>query len=347
MMKKLLIAFFIFTISSKAQIEFSVEDSSVVNCSHSSFSLGMYSTGISFGNSEKWNGLRINISDCDVKEVNGINITLWNPRNNRDLKIRGVALGLATAGKSINGISVGLAAAIGRKELRGINIGGIAIVGGNIEGINLSGIAQVSRNRILGLNVAGLALVSKSNIIGLNLSGLATVSNQNVEGLNIGGLAVVSRKNIRGLNVGGLAIVSKENVSGINIGGIGIVSEESIYGINLGGLGLVSKESISGFSQALIATISKNTVKGVNISGYKLETDNFCGINITAGWVELNYLNGLSISSFHKIDGIQKGIVIGILNITEELEGFQFGLINIAKNNKGLTQVLPFINCHF
>lgn len=347
-MKKLFI-FILFSFFSitRAQFEFPDEDSSSVKCEYPSLKLGIASTGICFGNSEKWNGIRINVSDCNVKEVNGVNITLWNPKNNPDLKVKGIAVGLAPAGKSINGISIGLGAVVGKKELKGINVGGIAAVGGSLEGINLGGIALVGKEKIYGINIGGIATVAKGNISGFNLGGLAVVSNQNIIGINVGGLATISKGEMYGLNLGGLAVISQANICGINFAGIGIVSKGNILGINLGGLALVSNGNIYGLNQSIIGTISKNSVKGINVSGYKLEAGSFYGINFTAGWTELNNLNGISISSFHKIDGTQRGIVIGILNIAEELKGFQFGLINIAKNNKGITKVLPLINCHF
>ena len=53
-------------------------------CNHSSFNLGAGNVGIGFGNSQYHSGIRFNISDCDVKNVNGINITFWRPYHNDD-----------------------------------------------------------------------------------------------------------------------------------------------------------------------------------------------------------------------------------------------------------------------
>jgi len=78
-----------------------------------------------------------------------------------------------------------------------------------------------------------------------------------------------------------------------------------------------------------------------------MEAEEFYGLNITPGWIEVYNLYGISIASYNRIEGTQKGLVIGILNIAEELKGVQLGLINIAKNNRGISKVLPLINCHF
>jgi len=348
-MKRMLILFLtLFFYSINYSQDFSVdEDTTEVECSHSSLDIGINSTGISFGNSECWNGIRINTTDCEVKNVNGINITLWKPEKNPASTVNGIALGIAPAAKNINGLSFGLAALLGKKNLRGINIGTIATVGGNIGGLNFGGLALVSRDNIAGINFGGFATVAKGNISGINFGGFALVSNKNISGVNVGGLALVSKGNINGINFGGLALVSNSNVSGINIGGLAIVSKEGIKGINVGGLALVSKGDIFGLNQSIIATFSKGTIKGFNFSGYKMEADEFYGLNVTPGWVEVGNLYGISIASFHKIEGTQKGLVIGILNIAEELKGVQLGLINIAKNNSGILKVLPLINFHF
>lgn len=348
-MKKMLLLLFIFLNSmTNAQYDFfNGEDSTEVKCSNSSLDIGINSTGISFGNSENWNGIRINFSDCNAEKVNGINITLWNPKNNPKLLVNGLAFGLAPAANKINGISLGLAAVVAKKNLRGINIGGLAAVGGKIEGLNFSGLALVGKEKISEINFGGLATVAKGDISGINFGGFALVSSHSLKGINFGGLAAVSKENMLEFNFGGLAVVSENTISGLTLSGLAIVSKENIKGINIGGLGIVSKGDISGLNLALLGTISKGSIKGINIVGYKTEAENFHGINITPGWTDVVDLSGFSISSYHRIDGTQRGIVIGILNIAEELKGIQLGLINIAKNNRGITKVLPFINCHF
>lgn len=54
-------------------------------------------------------------------------------------------------------------------------------------------------------------------------------------------------------------------------------------------------------------------------------------------------MRGLSISSFNRIQGEQKGITIGLLNYARKLSGLQIGLINIAKN-KSRFSVMPLVN---
>ena len=63
------------------------------NSSRRSLDLGVEERGISFGNSPRWSGLRLNLVDRHVERVTGINLTFWKPGRNPDAVINGIALG--------------------------------------------------------------------------------------------------------------------------------------------------------------------------------------------------------------------------------------------------------------
>ena len=318
-MKRLLLILFVLLNCSPlfSQREFpDAKDSTEIECSSSSLDLGFHNSGISFGNSPVWNGLRFNLSDCGIKEINGINITLWKPERSPGSLVRGIALGLAPFAETIQGISFGLAAVVAEQELSGINIGGLAVVsGGDIRGVNIGGLATVARGNLLGINIGGLAVVTKGEMHGLNFGGLAVVSENDMFGLNFGGLAVVSKGELRGINFGGLAVVAEGEMTGLN--------------------------------SALIALVSQEGITGLNLVGYKVETSKINGLNVSLGWTDVDELKGISISCYNKIRVSQTGLVIGLFNVADELNGVQIGLLNIAKNNNGLAKVLPFVNLHF
>ena len=58
-------------------------------------------------------------------------------------------------------------------------------------------------------------------------------------------------------------------------------------------------------------------------------------------------LNGLSVSLFKNVVGIQNGVAISAFNRARELHGIQFGLINYAANNRPLFRYMPFVNFNF
>ena len=65
-----------------------------------SLDLTVGDAGLSIGNSARLKGLRINWSDRGVEQVDGVNLTLWRPRENPDFIMNGLALGLVSPGAS-------------------------------------------------------------------------------------------------------------------------------------------------------------------------------------------------------------------------------------------------------
>ncbi|MFO7261959.1 MAG: hypothetical protein DIU52_012455, partial [bacterium] len=95
--------------------------------------LGFRGVGLSIGNTERWTGLRINWSDAGVREVNGINLTLWKPApgGNPGFVMNGLALGVVgPAAGELNGMAVGLGGVIAENRLNGVGIGGLGLISG-------------------------------------------------------------------------------------------------------------------------------------------------------------------------------------------------------------------------
>ncbi len=332
-------------------------------CSDWSIDIPASTWGISFGNSRNFNGFRFNYRDCNVETVNGFNFTLWEAKYITDSEVNGISLGITPSAARLNGLNLGFAiiaeehmnglnlgilAAVSNGNILGLNVGGLALVSeGNMTGINLGGLALVSNGDIVGLNFGGLAQVANGNLFGINFGGLALVSNGELIGLNLGGLALVSDGNLSGINFSLLASVAKGNLSGINFSGLALVSSEEITGVNVGGLTVVSNESLYGLSITLGQLKTNDEIWGLSISGYKTESFDLSGINFTIAWTEIENLRGFSFAAYNRIYGEQNGLTIGIVNFAEELNGIQFGLINIANNNSGIFKILPFVNAHF
>jgi hypothetical protein len=55
-------------------------------------------------------------------------------------------------------------------------------------------------------------------------------------------------------------------------------------------------------------------------------------------------VNGLNVSAFNDVRGVQQGVAIGIFNSARVLDGLQIGLLNYAKNKPKATRLLPLIN---
>ena len=95
-----------------------------LNSDHKSLDIAIKNYGFSFGNSKGINGLRINFRDKNLYKVNGINITIWKPKDdaNKNSVINGFALGIVMPyATKINGFGLGLG--LGGGQLNGISFG--------------------------------------------------------------------------------------------------------------------------------------------------------------------------------------------------------------------------------
>lgn len=335
-------------------------DYEVIECTSWSIDLPSRKWGLSIGNSNNFNGIRFNYRDCNVETINGLIFTIWDARSVKNSEVNGISIGGMPHASRLNGLNVGLGF-IGEEEVNGINLGILAAVSnGNMNGLNIGGLATVASSNMSGVNFGGLAVVSEGDMRGLNFAGLAQVANGNLSGINFGGLAVVSQGNLSGFSFAGLALVAdghlsgvnisllacvaNENMTGINITGLALVSTGNLAGVNVGGLAAVGTESIYGLSVTIGQLQTENEIWGLGISGYKTETFDFTGANFTLAWTEIQNLRGFSFAVYNRIYGEQDGLTIGIVNYAEELNGIQLGLINIAGNNSGIFKVLPIIN---
>ncbi|MFK7741179.1 MAG: hypothetical protein AB8H80_12745 [Planctomycetota bacterium] len=339
---------------------------------HWSLDLGVADTGFSIGNSPRWTGLRLNISDYGVEYVHGVNLTLWSSRERGIEEFAGLALGTAPTAKESVGLRVGLAATTASGSNTGIDIAGLAAVyGGDATGMHIGGLAAVSNNRFDGIQIGGLATVAEGGMTGLQLGGLATVSDKDIAGISGAGLAVVADQDIQGLHFAGLAVVAQGDIHGVGAGGLALVSQGRIAGIHGAGLGLVAEEGVHGigiagmqlsgsdselfdFSPRAPASTggdtgerSRSWNRGIMVAGLRADADQVDGVSI-AGLINRSHdFDGLGISLHNSTSGLQRGVQIGLVNYAEDLRGVQIGLINHVPSNPPLLRWLPLINFRF
>jgi len=116
--------------------------------------------GVSIGDSRRVTGLRINFRDRRMEEVNGVNITVWQPyRENRGI-VNGLALGVPMTGaQRITGIGAGIFGVAANESIHGLGIGGIGIgAGQDIEGIGIGGIGMGVGRDIHGIGIGGIGM---------------------------------------------------------------------------------------------------------------------------------------------------------------------------------------------
>lgn len=327
--------------------------------------------GLGFGNTKKFTGIRINSVDKNVESIVGVNITSWIAKDidEQTGSFYGVGFGLPMAMGTENryGASVAILGVGAAEDVFGINIGGVAVGGNNVKGINLGGIAVGAGEDLFGFNIGGLAVGSGHNVSGINLGGLAVGAGNNVSGLNLSVMAVGSGNNVSGITLGGLAAGAGKHMTGLNIGGLALGAGEKLMGINIAGLAMGAGEKVIGLNASVLAVGSGDVLGGITLAGVAAGAPNVKGLTVApvvggqhvSGIIlapaymrvisgtddeEDATMTGLSISAFNHIQGVQKGITIGIFNYAYKVKGVQFGLLNYNKSNPRGLRLLPVFN---
>jgi hypothetical protein len=167
-------------------------------------------------------------------------------------------------------------------------------------------------NTTNGINISGFVSARSSNGIGI---GLVACNDSISNGIRIG-TAIVAGEYLNGIAIGGIAIAMRTKFNGLGISGFWLTAD-TMNGVFLSAVGS--------------STWSTDSIKIIN------------GVSIGIGsGVECIKLNGFAVGATNHIS-IQNGVTLGLLNSTKNLHGFQFGIWNIAENNK-IFKKSPILN---
>jgi hypothetical protein len=299
---------------------------------HFHIGLTIHDYGISFGNAPRINGVRLNVQDADLERVNGINVTLWKPREPLTGTVNGVQIGLLPGSSEVSGVGVGLAGVVTSRRARWITVGGLgAVSNGAIDGIGIGGLGLVADGSIHGIGFGGLGAVANGDLKGVVFGGLGAVANRDIWGVAVSGLGTVANRDVVGLAFAGLGTVANRDVTGAGLGGLALVANGSITGIGVGGLAVVANGRITGLGVGGLAVVANEGIRGIGLAGYSVDT---------------HEVGGVTVSAYNRVRGLQRGLAIGIYNSAYELHGVQIGVLNRAKNNKAPFKILPLVNVH-
>lgn len=286
--------------------------------------------GLGFGDVPRLDGLRLNLRDSALERIRGINVTIWEPHEEIGGTVMGLSLGVPLTGAhTLRGLGVGAGITV-QEEFDGVGIGALGMgVGGNARGII----------------VGGLGAGGGGDLRGLALGGLGVGAGGDVEGVIVGGLGIGAGERARGLLLGGLGVGAGGDVTGIVAGGLGVGAGADVTGIAIGGLGV----GVGGEATGLVvggAGAGISELSGVAIGGLGVGIGSGLGVVIAPGYFKLDRegtFRGVSVSAFNHAQGAHRGLQIGILNVADELHGWQVGLLNIARNKDSFS-VLPLLN---
>lgn len=212
--------------------------------------IGSKKSGVCFGNSSLYNGVRLNLLDFNIQRVNGLNIsfiargyTYYEDNHLLNLyysQINGINVGLLnTATKISNGISIGLIANLDYKN-NGLNMGGIVNSGyGSRSGVSIGGLILNSPfGKINGIGLSSLWLSGDTLngiFISTAISGSGSREIKKANGIFIGLLGITANE-IKGVCIASL-LVKSENQKGFTIALIN--KSNNLNGIEIGLLNYV------------------------------------------------------------------------------------------------------------
>lgn len=167
-----------------------------------------------------------------------------------------------------------------------------------------------------------------NNINGLHLS---CYSNSNhLNGICVA-LLVAEDSISNGIKIGGWTARAKRH-NGLAVGGLGLTGTK-LNGVGLTGL-IVFADTLNGLFIApfgVIPRISPDTIRVIN--GFA-----------AGGGIIACKINGVAVAYLLNKFDKQNGVSVAGINLTKELHGFQFGLINCALNNKKFFRWIPIMN---
>jgi hypothetical protein len=323
-----------------------------------SLDLAVSGYGLSIGNSTRFTGIRINAVDRQVEEINGLNLTLWNPRENPDAVYNGITLGvIGTKARRIHGIALSGIGVNAREHLMGIGAGTLGVGAGSLTGVAAGLVTVDIKARTRGIAIAGIWTGDCQQLDGMAIS-VGAAKAKNVRGVAIG-LFAGGEQSLMGLSLG-LAGFFSSRFRGVGIGGLGGGGEE-LQGVFAAGLGVgarsldgialtsggIGGETLDGIMVAGLGLGATGHARGVAIGGLLVFAPEVTGL--MAGAINGLYIDRIDLEDFLHFKMVNErftGLSIGLVNYTAQLKGVQLGLFNYAGNNPRWLRLLPLVNVH-
>jgi hypothetical protein len=152
-----------------------------------------------------------------------------------------------------------------------------------------------------GVELGGIANVEKDYVRGLQMAGVANVVKGKTQGFQLSGYANVCGDSVKALQGAGFCNVVNSSFYGLQTAGFCNVVKGSATGLQGAGFCNIVRDSLHGFQVAGFANINKGDVKGIQASGF--------------------------LNTARKVNGMQ----IGIINISDTIQGLPIGLLSIVR----------------
>jgi hypothetical protein len=309
--------------------------------------LTIHDVGLAIGDKPNMTGLRINFRDRYLRQVNGVNVTLWQPYTPATGVVNGLAIGLPVTGaKNINGALIGVLGGGVEGSLTGIGAGLIGVgAGEDMKGLMLAGVGIGAGQRLTGISIGGVGVGSGATIRGIQIGGIGVGGGGDLYGISVGGVGVGAAGKVTGLAIGGVGVGGGTDFEGIAIGGVGVGGGGNMTGLMIGGVGVGAGGSITGLAIGGVG-VGAPELKGLAVSVVAAGAQNAHAIVLAGGYFKIEKdgrFDGGALAAITNVKGAQHGLTIGLFNYAHDLHGAQIGLINVSDND-GNRRVLPLLS---
>lgn len=215
-------------------------------------------------------------------------------------------------------------------------------IDGDFSAIEKSGIGRFfisSKQKIQSLNIGGF--ISKVPVQASLIPSISTHGMMNAQIVNNFSLNVLGGYNagVRGLEIGGLYNINRMNVEALQMAGIFNTVGGSVNGVQLAGIynnvfGNLNGLQISGIHNSVKGSQIGLQMTGIYNNVYKDSKGlQVAGIHNTVNGSQ----NGLQFAGIYNIgkDKVLGAQIAGLFNYAKELDGVQFGLVNITDSPSG------------
>ncbi|MBL8767374.1 MAG: hypothetical protein JNL94_08425 [Planctomycetes bacterium] len=236
---------------------------------HGHLPIGFANTGICFGNSKDWNGLRFNWSDDDLGTINGINTTLWAAAGGDATgDVNGIGIGLiSNIAENLRGVTVALGVNAAESDMKGVHVAGFL----NGSGKELTGVGGAlfvngAGRSMTGVHVAGLVNGCGGDLRGVNAALLVNGSGGDVCGVSLAGLVGGSGGSVDGVNVAGLVGGCGGSATGVTAAGFVSGAGQDVTGLTLAGITAGAGRDATGITVALGSAGAGRTMHGISLA---------------------------------------------------------------------------------
>jgi hypothetical protein len=203
---------------------------------------------------------------------------------------------------------------------------------GGIKGFEAGGFMNLSNGDVTGAQVAGFGNIVQGNTQGFQAAGFMNVNHGNTSAFHGAGFMNVVTGSAEGFLGAGFINVSGENRKGFSGAGFANVTGGHAAGVQLSGFANITGGTAKGVHATGFINVTGNDYEGLQLSGFGNIAGNSVKGPMIAGFINRSAdIEGLQLSGFLNVARRVQGVQIGIVNITDTIDGVPIGFLSLVK----------------